>query len=50
MNAAEIEALGKIAYLAHGAFSVPFEDLPAAERERWRAVARALVRALTPMA
>jgi hypothetical protein len=48
MTAAEIEALAKIAYVAYGAFTLPFEDMPAAERERWRAVARAMVRALSP--
>ena len=46
MTAAEVEALAKLAYLAHGAFVVPFEELPSAEKERWRAVARAVGRGL----
>lgn len=50
MTAAEIQALAKLAYLAHGAFTVPFEELPAGEAERWRAVVRALVRSGAPMA
>ena len=46
MTASEVDALAKLAYLAHGAFVVPFEDVPAAERERWRAVVRAVSRGL----
>lgn len=48
MTAAEIQALAKICYLAYiDAKGGPaFEDLPAAERERWRAIARAAARAL----
>lgn len=43
MTAAEVEAMAKMAYLAHGAFIVPWEHVPSAEQERWRAVVRAVV-------
>lgn len=43
MTAAEVEAMAKMAYLAHGAFTVPWETVPSAEQERWRAVVRAVV-------
>lgn len=45
MTSAETEALAKMAYQAHGAFILPWEQVPALEQERWRAVARAIVRA-----
>lgn len=52
MNAAQVEALAKIAYEAHRDALIqkvkldPFEKLPAMHREAWRAVARAVSRAL----
>lgn len=51
MTAAELEALqivdalAKIAYQGHGAFTVAWEMVPSAEQERWRAVVRAVLRA-----
>jgi hypothetical protein len=43
VTAAEVEAMAKMAYLAHGAFTLPWEVVPSAEQERWRAVVRAVV-------
>lgn len=47
MSAAEVEALAKIAYLAYSRIGdTPWEQLPSAEQERWRAAARAVTRGL----
>lgn len=46
-TAAEMEAMAKLAYLAFSRIGdTPWEELPSLMQERWRAVARALDRAV----